>query len=691
MPGNLFDLTTLYPARATVRRLDKIAPIYGLNREHGETSFAKLRGPTADLRCDDYAVADAAAIPHVEQADTISPSQERSYSFTSVKFSEGVQIVLTPEAAELAARLRLALLSDETEDLASGYERWLDESLVQRWDFLKSRCDVPNSHTTTLAITTPSVQLVTASADDSHSPLTGIQRGEGSDFDIVTLRMNLWHPAFTKTTVLNAEDGSLSDSDVSTKLRFDQFAFDLDVQDSRSVGRSRSLAMEKGSLISAGCTKGDLHIVDGQEEFTLHGTGEDLRLNMATNVIPVLASLLSRWKPAIEANKLVRPPDPSKHLRLTWDLIQAAESQTITSEPAFLGQTGPLLRPPDNMLMDALQPRSVLSLRQDIGWRILSQLRHYLRQLQRTSTPPFPRRDKSSEPLDGEIQAALYSHFAHWRDWDVAAVDWANLGFFKVQAVESDSSSGISSARYGGQRDRKISTCFQQVNISLFDITALKGQQLAVMDIQKLRLAISDSFISGHALQIQTVDLAVASWDVGVHVDLSRTVGPALEAYDAHVGSFKPSPVESGELPKRVQGSRNLLLKLAIERLRLSVNAEPLQFAFESEMLNVVYAASRTDTAPPEGTLHVDGKDALSVMVQRSAVTVVHLKKYSAGHAKDSPYIFSLSLKQVHSLLCPHPKSLAMTLVVQSIEVDTAYDPRQTQTIVEIWKRQHYG
>jgi hypothetical protein len=675
----------------TVRRLDKIAPIYAFNREHGETSFVKLREPTADLRCEDYALADMAAVPHVKYADTTSPSQERSYSFTRVKFPQGVHIALTPEAAKLAARLRLALLRDETEHVAQGYERWLDESLVHRWDFLKNRCDVPDSHTTTLSIITPSIQLVTASADDFRSPLTGIQRGEGSDFDVVTLKMQLWHPAFTKSTVLNAEDGSMSDSGIATELKFDQFAFDLDVQDSRGVGRTRSLAMDKGSLISGGCTKGHLHIVDGQEEFTLLGTGEDMRLNIATNVIPVLASLGSHWKPAIEYNKLVRPLDPSKYLRLTWDLIQAAETQSITSEPAFLGQTGPLLRPPDNMLLHVLQPRSVLSLRQDIGWRILSQLRHYLRQLQRTSAPLFTRRNEISESSDEEIQAALYSHFAHWRDWDVAAVDWANLGFFNFQAMDSDSTNGIAAARYGGERDRKISTCFQQVKISLFDITALKGQQLAVMDIQDLRFTISDSFITGHALQIQTVDLAVASWDVGVHVDLSRSVGPALKAYDTHVESFRSSPVESGEISKKVQGPRNLLLKLAIERLRLSANAEPLQFAFESEKLNVLYAASRAGTAPSEEPLPIDIKDTLSVIVQRSAVMVIHLTKHSSGHAKDSPYIFSLSLKQVQSLLCPNPKNLAMTLIVQSIEVDTAYDPRQTQTIVEIWKRQHYA
>ena len=691
MPGNFYRLTLLCTVRITARRLDKIAQVYALNREHGETSFVKLLDPTADLRWDHCAVADVAAAPRMEHADTTSPSQERSYSFTSVTFPQGVQVTLTPEAAELAARFRLALLSDETENVAHGYERWLDESLVQRWDFLKSRCDVPDSHTTTLSIITPTVQLVTASANDSHSPLTGIQQGEGSDFDVVTLKMQLRHPAFTKSTVLNAEDGSMSDSGTATEVKFDQFAFDLDVQSSRGVGRSRSLAMDKGSLVSGGCTNGHLHMIDGQDEFTLRGTGDDMRLNIATNAVPALASLGSRWKPAIESNKLVRPLDPSIYLRLTWDLIQAAETHSITSEPAFLGQTGPLLRPPDNMLMDALQPRSALSLRQDIGWRILSQLRHYLRQLQRTSASPFLRGDETSESLDEDIQAALYSHFAHWRDWDVAAVDWANLGFLRCQAIVSESTGGNSTARSGGQLDRKISTCFQQVKISLFDITALKGQQLAAMDIQDLRFAISDSFITGNTLQIQTVDLAVRSWDVGLHVDLSRSVGPALEAYDTHVESIKSSPIRSGETPKKLQWFKNLLLKLAIERLRLSANAEPLQFAFESEKLNVLYAASRAAKAPVEGPLQIDVKDALSVIVERCAVMVIHLKKNPRGHAKHPPYIFSLSFKQVQSLLCPNPTSLAMTLIVQSIEVDTSYDPRQTQTIVEIWKRTHYG
>ena len=689
------------------RCLAKVSTVYEYNEEVGECAFVKTKGPAigslgASAKTDPSHVHGKArtATPTVSDQN----SQDRSYSVTNVTFPERVDLFITSEALEVLAAFKDAFETPSDLSNASDYERWLDKALVERWSWLKARHVPPTNSSSMLTVSTPVLTIFSASASDRHSPLLGLKAHEGSDFDVIATEVQIIRPSLGKSVVRDTLNSMTVDVATTTEISGNGLILNVDVQNSTSQGVSKEIAIDKSVLFEANCGPSKIQLSDSQRGNSISADFEILNFVMATNVTPAVLSVAHRWKSAL-ANLSPSTVDPgidrADHLDYTWHIVQAAERQGITSEPAFLGQTGPLLRPPDILAVDHVAPVSILTLREDIGWRILSQLRHYARHVE---TPDTLGLNEGSSTLDftpEDLQAAIYSHFADWREWDVPQYDWIDLHCLQTSRQVKQSQLTREDIAFDSYsiNDRKVNVSIQQMRASLFDVTALEGQQLGIISAAGLACSIWNAQTTDRAVRVQTVTLAAATFDAGVHVDIAQYVLPIYDAYEKTFEKGMTTPRRSSQIPPRPVPDLRRCFILGIDKIGLRINAEPLQFAFDTHGTHVVYSMCSNNSPQDDSERTRAARDAVNLVVHRSTMAVLHMNG-SRGQGKSGlPRLFSLTVEDGQAAIFPNlrmPGKASMSrpsasILIQSISLETGYDPRHTEEVIQNWKSSRFS
>lgn len=678
-----------------------------LNEEIGERAFATVNKPSSGSLGRTPVKNNPASMPEVDEST--SPlselaSQDRSYSTTNITFPKAVKVFITPEAVKVLSAFKDAFRPGDSVQNVNDYERWLDRAIVDRWSWLKSRNAPLTNSSSVLTLSTPNMIIFSASASETHTPLLGVNTGEGSDFDVVATEIRIIEPSFAKSTVRDTLDGMTVDVATTTKIVWTDLSLNMDVQDSTSHSPSKNIAMEKGDLLALACGTTRLNLLDSQRGNTTAADCDNVNLVIATNVTPAVLSLARRWQSATQ--KLSTPNqdhniDRADHLDYTWRIIQAAEQQGITTEPSFLGQTGPLLRPPDTLSIGIVPPISILSLREDIGWRILSQLRYYARRLAINGTLETSQEAESPQATPEELQSDIYGHFAKWREWDVPQYDWIDLHCLQTPRQVTQSKLSRPDIAFDSYtiNDRKINVSLRKLQASLFDVTALEGQQLGIMSSTGLTCSVWNAQTTDRAVRVQTVNFAVTTIDLGVHVDLIQYLLPVYSSYERVFDQVTPLARTPAKGPSEADPDVRRCLILGIGKMGLSVNAEPLQFAFDIWDTHVVYSMCSNSEGAGVSDRKSSTRDALNLIVQRSRMSVLHMDGSDRNHVSSLPRIFSLTLEGGQAAFFPKltkPGNRAeskpsASVLVQSISLETAYDPRNTQIIIETWKASRFS
>lgn len=604
---------------------------------------------------------------------------------------------------EVFAAFKDAFASPSRVSKTQNYERWLDKALVDRWSWLNSRHNPPSNSSSTVTLFTPLVVISSASANKQVSPLLGVNAGEGSDFDVVAAEIQLIGPSFTKSVIRDTLNSMTVDVATTTGVTWTDMAFNLDVQNSTSLGTSKNIAVEKGALLAINCGQSKLELKDSQRGNSTTADLGSADFTIATNATPALLSTAQRWNAAV--TKLSQPDEPiendrADHLDYTWRIIQAAEQQGINSEPKFLGMTGPLLRPPDTLAVDHIASASILSLRDDVGWRILSQLRHYTRQLagwdSQLSTSSVP---PDATPED--LQASIYGHFVNWREWDVPEYDWIDLHCLQTSRQVEQSKLSRQDIAFDSYsiNDRKANLSMQELHGSLFDVTALEGQQLAIISATGLACAVWNAQTTDRAVRVQTVTLAAKTFDVGVHVDLAQYVLPIYDIYERSVETEPVSAPQFSRVPTTVNPDMRRCFIFGIDKMGLRINAEPLQFAFDTHGTHVVYSMCSNSGAQESSDRTSATRDAINMVTRSSTMAVLHMNGSDPANGSGLPRLFSVTLEGGQAALFPNlrmpsntskPKPSA-SILIQSVSLETGYDPRSTQAVIQRWKLSRFS
>lgn len=671
--------------------LEKIVPVFAFNPERAEQSFVEQRRPVIGaLRQKPLPEHQLPSSKQNASDENVTPAQDRSHSVMSIVFSQEIDLFFTPNCLEPLKRCQSSFQRDMARDEHDAFRSWLDQCMMTRWKSLKNQFAAKDRNIKVYNISAPSLKVRSAIANRDFAPLLGIPRGEGSDFDVVVVEARVVEPAFSRIETQQAGVEFRMDQRSTNNVTWSGLEIDSDVKDSTSSSPYAEIALRRQGqgLVNVTSGQSSVRSMTGASENTVEVDLSSLHGTIATNALPAIISFSTHWSQAIlNLGSDERPSDSqAKMLKMARKLTLLAEEMRIDGEPAFMGLTGPLLQPPDNW-GDAEEAtgKATLTLRQDLGWRVLSQLRYYFRDVLGTHRHELTlTADDQQVDLD-KVDHGLHEHFAQWRQWEFDSAAWNSVAVLHHTTADPPKKD-VQDQASPEHCDHKLEIAISRVQFSIFDIKAIEGHRLATLESCGLNFTscrlVRPQLAQQTGHDLHTLRLAGDDVGLAVHLDILFEIEPLYHAIRSQLESHKKSGPAKKPQGNTDANSQSLLLSFG--RMGLRVNGEPLQFALESHDTHVIATKHQT----------VQQMRIINVLCQTIVVSVSDLTEAHTNALVKLPRIFEVKFRGVESSFqiaqldstTSSQLSSSLTLLIQTVDVLTSYDPRRTESVIHEWK-----
>jgi hypothetical protein len=678
--------------------LSKILPVYQRQTQRGETAFTLKQQPPAGHQVDHVSRAphDLVSDPYSESGPTPNPyllqgsPNNRLSTVTTIRLTEKLDIFLAPEALLSYGRTTRMMTEKQHSEVGHRLECWLDDALVASWRMFQDQHSPKTSSSEVYNLIGPSIQLQTMAVRDRVSPLLGFTKGEGADFDIVVLGIQAFQPSFrfVRRRILS-RDGSHQETVAST-MRVHRGHCCIRVKDSSKPNPTINIAIEEKAIAELSWRGLSISSSQHTSYTKLIGRFDSLIADVATNSTPSLLLIAETWLRVFAQyqNLTNNVPNYQPQAEDLAKLIVYAEDKGLAGLPAFMYHTGSLLRPPDTWI----SAQNATSFRQDVRWKIISQLRFYLQEAEQLEAYAF---ERSSLTDSAGLYHKICRHFAQEHDWIIAPTDLASLLDNRVPGHPAHSADN---SEEPGRTT--LSFACRHLSISLYELQALEGHRLAILKVEDM-LLLSEEVANGLGDKpVVTYAILSSSLYAAAHVDavsVFESNAVCVEEFSASRRPTSGNTTSGGGQKSPVKRIDRVVM--GVSKIEVHFDAEPIQIVFESKQMHALLKRNITEQDGSQITIGVSAPADATFEVKKVSITIWALASPRSNlriQAPRSARLTSLSLGGVKASLHDFDWTIEEfngtgTTLVSYVRLLTCQEPQYLHGIVLDWKAKRFS